>query len=259
MNHDQLMRLKKGDVLSLMAVNNETGVIQPVAALSERIRSQGVIVHTDAVQAVGKMPFSFKEFGVDALTLSTHKCGGPKGAGALVVSKRLDIQPLLRGGGQERGRRSGTEPVGLIVGFAEALVKAMAQQSEWLKHVKPLRDMLEHGLRARGAEIFGASVDRVANTTYFAFNGIHGDSWVMYLDRVGLAVSSGSACSSQHATVSHVLTAMGYDQEKAMSAVRVSLGWCNTVATIQSFLAAIDAGLKEFSGMMGMVSPHKAI
>jgi cysteine desulfurase len=246
----------KGALVSVMTVNNETGVILPVRAVAERCRAAGAWVHTDAVQAAGKYPITMKELGVDALTLSAHKVYGPKGIGALIVNKRLDIRPLLLGGGHEQGRRSGTEAVPLIVGLAVALELAEQRRKEWNETMRPLQLQLETGLRTLEAHIFGQEADRVANTSYFGFTGIHGDSLVMALDQQGneaegFAVSSGSACSSHHPGPSTTLLAMGYDKTTAETAVRISLGWSNTPASIDALLARLKRALMTLRSISG--------
>ncbi|MES2207233.1 MAG: cysteine desulfurase family protein [Pseudomonadota bacterium] len=245
--------LMKDSIVSAMLVNNETGVIFDIKKLAERLENSGTCLHTDATQAIGKIPVDFEALGVDALTLSAHKCYGPKGIGALVVSKRLDIAPQIIGGGHERGRRSGTEPVPLIVGFAEAVERAEMQREAWVHHVKPLRDKLEHELKSLGAMVFAENTERVANTTYFGFDGIHGDSWVIFLDEGEFAVSSGSACSTHKSVnASSVLQAMGYQRERAETAVRISLGWATTVDAVEALLVLIKQGLTKFSKMPAM-------
>lgn len=210
-------------IVSAMLANNETGVVQPLREIAAQLASIGCTVHTDAVQALGKLPVDFRELGVSAMTLSAHKIGGPKGAGALVLSKRVDLQPLIAGGGQERDLRSGTENVPAIVGFGRAcelLVERRAAQ----QLLGAMRDRLERALQEAGATIFGAGADRLANTSFFAFSGIDGETLVGKLDRAGFAVASGSACSSTKPGASHVLLAMGVAEETARGAVRVSFG-----------------------------------
>ena len=210
-------------VASVMLANNETGVVQSVRDIAGRLTALGCTVHTDAVQALGKLPIDFRDLGVSAMTLSAHKIGGPKGAGALILSKRVELQALLAGGGQERDLRSGTENVPAIVGFGRAC-ELLVQRQAAQQRLEALRDRLEIALRAAGATIFGAGSQRLANTSFFAFAGIDGETLVGKLDRAGFAVASGSACSSTKPEVSHVLLAMGVADELARGAVRVSLG-----------------------------------
>ena len=235
-------------LVSVMLANNETGVLQDVPSLAEMARRHGAVFHTDAVQGLGKMTLDFSALGVHAMSLSAHKIGGPQGAGALVLDKRVDIQPLLYGGGQEKGRRSGTENIAAIVGFGVACELLASQHGMQ----ETLRDELEAGLTPLGAVIFGASAQRLPNTSFFAIPGIDGETLVMALDRAGYAVASGSACSSDSTDPSPVLLAMGVAPELAQGAVRVSLGAENTVQEVQGFLQALRGELtrmKQFSAM----------
>jgi cysteine desulfurase len=241
-------------IVSVMLANNETGVIQPVAELGEAARAAGAVMHTDAVQALGKIPVRFGELHVDAMTISSHKIYGPKGAGALIVDKRLDLLPLLAGGGHERGARSGTENVAAIVGFGAAAELSTALLQSYGEHVEPLRAQLEDGLRARGAKIFGAAVPRVPNTSYFAFPDVEGETLVIQLDRAGFATASGAACSSHHTGPSHVLLAMGIDDALASRAVRVSLGRGNDAGQVDAFLAALDDALTRMKRMAAIAA-----
>lgn len=226
-------------LVSVMLANNESGVLQPVADVAQRAREAGAWVHTDAVQAAGKVPVDFERLGVHALTLSAHKMYGPKGAGALVVDKRLPLRPLVDGGGHEGGLRSGTENVPAIVGFGAACELAAQRQVSLAAHTSALRGVIEPGLMANGAVIFGAGVQRIANTTYFAVAGIEGEALVIELNKMGYAVASGSACSSTSTDASATLLAMGVEPELARGAVRVSLGIDNTVEQAQAFVIAV--------------------
>ncbi len=227
-------------IASVMLANNETGVMQPVAELAEIARRHGVTMHTDAVQALGKVKVDFAELNVHAMTLSSHKINGPQGAGALILDKRIDIQPIIHGGGQERGLRSGTENVAAIVGFGAACELIQARLSQHDSHIRPLRQRLENGLNKLGAVIFGATVERLPNTSFFAFNEIDGETLVMALDRREFAVASGSACSSDSAEPSSTLLAMGVEHDLAKGAVRVSLGMQNSREQIDAFLAVLE-------------------
>jgi len=229
-------------LVSVMLANNETGVIQDVGALAETARPARAWFHTDAVQALGKMPVDFRALngrGVHALTVSAHKIGGPKGAGALVVDKRVELSPLLAGGGQERGLRSGTENVPAIVGFGAACQLVVEEKSATATRLLALRGELEHGLAEQGATIFGLAAERLPNTIYFALPGIDGETLVGKLDRAGFAVASGSACSSVNPEPSHVLMAMGVTPEVAQGAVRISLGRATTEKEARDFLLAL--------------------
>ncbi len=229
----------KPALLSVMSANNETGVLQDVSSLAATARTTGAWLHTDAVQAFGKLPLSFRELnaaGVHALTVSAHKVGGPKGAAALVLDKRVEISPLIAGGGHERGLRSGTENVAAIVGFGVAAQRATAVRAGNAARIAGLRDVLEVGLLALGARIFCAGAARLPNTSYFALPEIDGETLVGKLDRAGFAVASGAACSSANPEPSHVLAAMGVAPEIARGAVRVSLGADTTQQQIEDFL-----------------------
>lgn len=227
----------ESQIASVMAANNETGVLQPIAKLAEAFRAthEGWF-HTDAVQAFGKYPLSFRELndsGVAALTISAHKIAGPKGAAALVRDREVPLQPLIFGGGQEGGLRSGTENVAAIVGFGVACERAIASLDARSRLARECRDALENGLRERGAVIFGEATERLPNTTYAAFPGIDGETLVSLLDRANVAISSGAACGSGKAGVSPVLLAMGVEPTLAKGAIRISLGMMSYAATSQ--------------------------
>jgi cysteine desulfurase len=230
---------------SIMLANNETGVLQPVAEIAPLARAQGAWVHTDAVQALGKVAVDFEALGVHAMTLSAHKIYGPKGAGALVVDKRLALKPLLHGGGHEGGLRSGTENVPAIAGFGAACVLAAQRLATLAAASLALRERLEVGLAALGATIFGRGAPRVPNTTYFAFPNIDGETLVIELDKAGYAAASGAACSSTSTEPSATLLAMGVDPESARGAVRVSFGAGNTAAQVDGFLEALKSTLSR--------------
>ena len=230
---------KPTSLISVMLANNETGVIQNIAHLAELAKSKGALIHTDAVQALGKIPVNFEALGVNAMTVSSHKINGPQGAGALILDKRVDIKPLLHGGGQERGLRSGTENVAAIVGFGAACALIKNEMQDRAKITQELRDTLETNLKYLGASIFGDKAARLPNTSFFAFNQIEGETLVMALDRKGFAVASGSACSSDSTEPSHVLMSMGVAPDLARGAVRVSFGANNTHEQLNTFLGVI--------------------
>jgi cysteine desulfurase len=234
-------------LVSVMLANNETGVVQDVAGMAELAHQSGALMHTDAVQALGKIPVDFASLGVHALTLSAHKCYGPKGAGALVLDKRLDLRPQITGGGHEKGLRAGTENVPAIVGFGVACELARRRLQELPAFLGKLRERLEEGLLALGAVVFGEA-ERLPNTVYFGFPGIDGETLVMALDRVGFAVASGAACSSGSTDPSPVLLAMGVEPELARTAIRVSLGKDNNMKQMDEFVRALRGELARLRG-----------
>ena len=239
-------------LVSVMLANNETGVLQDVAELADIARAHGSLMHTDAVQALGKIALNFNDLNVHAMTVSSHKLHGPQGAAALILDKRVDIQPFLHGGGQERGLRSGTENVAAIVGFGLACELASQQLADYQDHTLRLRTQLETGLVAMNAIIFGAQSKRLSNTSFFAVDGIEGETLVVALDRKGYAVASGSACSSDSTEPSAVLLAMGVQEELARGAVRLSLGTQNSTQQVADFLQQLQQEilrLKQLSAM----------
>ncbi|MEM7443219.1 MAG: cysteine desulfurase family protein [Pseudomonadota bacterium] len=224
-------------IVSLQMVNNETGVIQPVADAAHLARASGALIHCDAVQALGRIPLSPDQLGVDLVTVSGHKIGGPKGVGALISRDGLPITPLITGGGQERRRRAGTENVTAIAGFGAA-AKA-ANIGKW-SIVAEQRDRLEAKLRdlPSRVQILGVSAERVANTVCVAMPGVDAETQLMAFDLAGIAVSAGSACSSGKVATSHVLAAMGVPKDTARCAIRVSLGPATKADEIDRFVAA---------------------
>jgi cysteine desulfurase len=239
-------------MVSAMWANNETGVLQDIAALSARARAVGALLHTDAVQAAGKIEVDFSVSGAHMMSLSAHKIGGPKGVGALIVDKTVELEPLLHGGGQEKDRRSGTENVAGIVGFGAAASLAKTRLADYGARTALLRDRLESDLRALGGiEIFGATAMRLPNTACFAAVGIDGETLLLNLDRAGIAVSSGSACASTNREPSPVLQAMGVDEDLALGAIRVSLGSGNAENDIETFVAVLAAQLRQLRRMAG--------
>lgn len=240
-------------LVSCMLANNETGVIQNVAALARRVREGGALLHCDAVQAAGKQPVSFTQLGVHAMSLSAHKLYGPKGVGALVLDQTLAIEPLLHGGGHEDGLRGGTENTPAIVGFGAAAQLAVAELAERANHMRTLQERLQAGLNAiPGIHIFAATAPRLSNTVQFAVAGYAGESLLMALDRHDIAVSSGSACASGSGKPSHVLTAMGVPDDLARGAIRVSLGKDNSSDEVDTFLdilRQLASGLATMPGI----------
>lgn len=250
---EQLLDQSPG-LISIMLANNETGALQPISQLAKASRRCGAIFHTDATQALGKIPLDFQELrqsGLHALSLSAHKIGGPKGVGALLLDKRLAPDPLISGGGHERGYRSGTENVAGIVGFGKAAELAARSAVEEADSRRHLRSKLETELKRMGAALFSAKVPRLPNTSFFAFPGMDGGTLVGKLDRLGFAVASGAACSSGQG-VSPVLQAMGVPLELAQGAIRVSLGQEHTDQEIKRFLEALEGLLKQLNGLKSL-------
>jgi cysteine desulfurase len=226
-------------LLSIQLANNETGVLQPVAEIAAGAKSRGALVHTDAVQAAGRVAIDMRALGVDYLTLSAHKLGGPKGIGALVIDERESLPPLVMGGGQERRRRAGTENVAAIAGFGAAAMAARRDLAH-MQRVGALRDVLEARVNAvsPSAVVVGGATQRLPNTTSIALPGASAETLVIALDLAGIAVSAGAACSSGKVGASHVLRAMGLEPSIARSAIRVSLGWSTSEDDIEAFIAA---------------------
>ena len=234
-------------LVSVMWANNEVGTVQPVAALAAVAAEHGVPFHTDAVQAVGVLPVDAGAAGVDALTLTGHKLGGPVGAGALVLGRDVDCAPLLHGGGQEREVRSGTLNTAAIVGLAVATETAVAARPETTTRVAALRDELVAGVLAAvpDAVLSGDPVDRLPGNAHFGFPGCEGDSLLMLLDARGVQCSTGSACSAGVAQPSHVLVAMGLDPEHARGSLRFSLGHSSGRADVAALLDALPGAVER--------------
>lgn len=232
-------------LVSVMAANNETGVIQDIAAISEIARRGGALFHCDAVQAAGRLPLDFAAAGVQFMSLSAHKIYGPKGVGALIADRGVELQPLLHGGGQERDMRGGTENVAAIVGFGMAAELAAREWASRAAAGLRLRRHFEQRLRRELPEIVivAEGAERLANTVMVLVPGIDGETLLLRLDQAGIAVSSGSACAAGSTEPSHVLAAMGLVQDAGRSAIRISFGRDNIVADAD---AAVDALLKQF-------------
>lgn len=222
------------DLVSVMLANNETGVIQPVARVAEMCRSKRVVCHTDAVQAVGKIPVSFRNLGVDALSLTAHKFGGPRGIGGLILHHGIDPEPILFGGFQQMGSRPGTEDLALVIGLATAL-NIYHEHPERMQRVANLRDALQARLENElsDAVVIGRDVPRVPPTLNIAFKGVDRQAALMACDLAGLAISTGSACASGSSEPSPVLIAMGLDKEVVEGALRISLGVTNSPVEIE--------------------------
>ncbi len=231
-----------GDFASLMLANNETGGLQNVSEIAERLAESGVNLHTDAVQALGKIPISFRQLGVKLMSLSSHKIYGPKGCGALIVAENFKLQAWQRGGDQERGLRAGTENVPAIVGFGKAAELAKAELEQRMAKMLTLRTRLEQALHAiPGLVIFAEHASRLPNTVQFGLPGVSGEMLLMQLDQRNIAVSSGSACSAASGEISPVLVAMGVEASLAKAAIRVSLGKDNQESEIDQFVDALKA------------------
>ncbi len=236
-------------LVSVMFANNEIGAVQPVAETAQIAHAHGALFHCDAVQAAGKMPISIDAIGADLISLSAHKLGGPPGVGALVIADGVEIAPLIRGGGQERGRRAGSENLPGIAGFAAAAEAAAAGLADY-ERVRHLRDDLEAAVLAIApdAVLVGGGVPRLPNTSAIAMPGISAETQVIALDLDGLMVSAGAACSSGKVGPSHVLAAMGAPAEITGSTIRVSLGWTTSEADIAHFLDAWTALYRRHRG-----------
>jgi cysteine desulfurase len=227
-------------LVSVMLANNETGAVQPILEVAEIVHSWGGLLHVDSIQAFGKIPFDINTVSADLVTLSAHKIGGPKGVGAVVLAEDiLGLEPLLRGGGQELGRRAGTENVAGIAGFGAAAKEAMRTLDREAIRLGALRNRLESGLRQiPNVIVFSHDAPRLPNTTLFTVPGLKAETAVIGFDLAGIAVSSGSACSSGKVQPSHVLQAMGFGPEIAQGAVRLSLGWSSSDADVDCCLKA---------------------
>jgi cysteine desulfurase len=224
-------------LVSIMLANNESGVIQDIAGIGESVHQAGALMHSDAVQAAGKIDIDFTKCNVDLMTISSHKIYGPKGTGALIFDRALDLQPLQNGGGHEMGLRAGTENVPGIVGFGKAAELAAQELAARTAHLAGLREQLETRLKMiPGMVIFSEAARRLPNTVLMAVPRVDGGTLLKELDREGIAVSSGSACSSADPEVSHVLLAMGVDRDLARCAVRLSPGMTTATADIDEFM-----------------------
>jgi len=254
-----LSKLTKEDInnitfLSVMMANNETGVIQDLAAISKWAKSNNIQIHTDAVQAIGKINVDFEELEIDAMTISSHKIYGPQGAAALILNKKIDLFPHLTGGGQEKGLRSGTENIAAIVGFGKACERVQKNVVTINDEVKKYRALLEKELKNLGAIVFSDQTKRLANTTFFAFKNIDGSTLLTALDRKGFAIASGSACSSNSSEPSHVLLAMGIDEELAQGALRVSLGIKTKKDDVNNFVEALKIEVNRLKQLTAMAA-----
>jgi len=238
-------------LVSVMHANNEIGTIQPIAELAAIAHEHGAVMHTDAVQSVGKIPVDVRALGVDLLALSAHKFNGPKGAGVLWVKRGTRMQPLLTGGKHERNRRAGTENVAAIAGLGVAAQLALSKMSAEAARVAGLRDRLEEGIlrEVPGSVVNGARAARVPNTTNISFDRVEAESLLIALDLEGVAVSTGSACSSGTLEPSHVLRAMGFPAHRTQNSLRFSLGMFSTDAEVDRVIAILPSIVEKLRSL----------
>ena len=238
-------------LVSVMHANNEIGTIQPIAELARVAKARGAVFHTDAVQSVGKIPVDVKTLGVDLLSLSAHKFYGPKGVGAIWIRRGMRLQAPVTGGKQERSRRAGTENVAGIVGLGVAATLAREKMAEEAARLGPLRDRLEEGIlkAVSGTAINGARTPRVPNTTNISFDRVEAESLLIALDLAGIAVSTGSACSSGTLEPSHVLKAMGFPPHRTQNSIRFSLGSANTDADIDRVISVLPGIVEKLRSL----------
>jgi len=242
-------------LVSIMFGNNEIGTIEPIAQIAQLCNEQNIPFHTDAVQAVGKIPIDVKKLGVDLLSISSHKLNGPKGIGALYIRKGIDIDPIILGGGQEHGLRSGTENVANIVGFGKACELAKLNLPDNISHMKKLRDDLVAKILREipGVILNGHAENKLPNNAHFTFLGVAGEDLIIKLDEYGIAASTGSACSVHTQKASHVLQAMGFSHEQITGSLRLTLGLFNNQQQIDETVNI----LKKVTAELRSVSPFK--
>ncbi|MGE5188617.1 MAG: cysteine desulfurase family protein [Gemmatimonadota bacterium] len=247
-------------LVSIMHANNETGCIMPIAEIGAMVREAGILMHTDAVQAAGKIPIDFASLPVDLLTFSGHKVNALKGAGGLIVRKGVEIEALVHGGHQERGRRGGTENVVGIVAMGKAFSLLRGGMAEETAETRRLRDRFEKGLFARVPDLVlnGHPAARLPNTVNISFRFVEGEAMLLNLDMMGIACSSGSACTSGSLEPSPVLTAMGADPTDAQGALRFSLGYGNTDADVDYAIEAIEAVVRKLRALSPLANPREA-
>ena len=240
-------------LVSVMHANNEIGTVQPIAELASRAHARGALFHTDAVQSVAKIPVDVRSLGVDLLSLSAHKFNGPKGAGALWIKRGTRITAILTGGKHERTRRAGTENVAAIAGMGAAARAAVTKLTQEGQRLASLRDRLEKGVLSAlpGTAVNGSLEPRVPNTTNISFEGVEAESLLIALDLEGIAVSTGSACSSGTLEPSHVLRAMGFPAHRTQNSIRVSLGQGNTEEQVDYFLQKLPAVVLKLRTLTG--------
>jgi len=242
-------------LVSIMLANNEVGTIQPIKEISEICKKYQIPLHTDAVQAVGKVPINVKELGVDALSVSSHKINGPKGIGALFIKKGLMVTPQILGGGQENGMRSGTENVASIVGFGKACEIAKERLNENISHFQTLHSSMLSKIvkEIPHVKLNGHAEKRIFNNIHLTFLGVNGEDLIIKLDEHGIAASTGSACSVHTQKASHVLKAMGFNHEQITGSLRISFGYMNTLDEVKQ---AVEV-LKKVVAELRSVSPYK--
>jgi cysteine desulfurase len=246
----------KTGLVSIMYANNEVGTIQPIKEIAQICKQHNVLLHTDAVQAIGKIPVNVNDLGVDLMSISSHKIHGPKGVGALYIRSGVKIAPFVLGGGQENGLRSGTENVANIVGFGKACQLAKENLETNLAHLKNLRDTLIQSIFAEISHVTvnGHSQSRLPNNAHFTFLGVNGEDLIIKLDENGIAASTGSACSVKTQKASHVLAAMGFSHEQITGSLRLTVGLTNNIEEIKETVVV----LKKVVAELRSVSPFKA-
>jgi len=242
-------------IVSIMFANNEVGTVQPIKEISEICKKHNVLFHTDAVQAAGKVPINVKELGVDALSISSHKINGPKGVGALFIKKGIKPNPMILGGGQENGLRSGTENVASIVGFGKACEIAKERLNENISHFQTLHSSMLSKIvkEISHVKLNGHTEKRIFNNIHLTFLGVNGEDLIIKLDEHGIAASTGSACSVHTQKASHVLKAMGFNHEQISGSLRISFGYMNTLDEVKQ---AVEV-LKKVVSELRSVSPYK--
>ena len=243
-------------IVSIMFANNEVGTIQPIKEISELCKKYNVLFHTDAVQAVGKVPINVKELGIDALSVSSHKINGPKGVGALFIKKGIKPNPIILGGGQENGMRSGTENVASIVGFGKACEIAKEKLNENISHFQTLHSSILSKIvkEISHVKLNGHTEKRIFNNLHLTFLGVNGEDLIIKLDEHNIAASTGSACSVHTQKASHVLKAMGFNHEQITGSLRISFGYMNTLDEVKQ---AVEV-LKKVVAELRSISPYKA-
>jgi len=242
-------------LVSIMFANNEVGTVQPIKDISKICKEKQIPFHSDAVQAVGKMPIDIKDLELSAMSISSHKLNGPKGIGALYIKKGIKIEPLILGGGQENGIRSGTENVASIVGFGKACELAKENLQKNIVHLKSLRDSLVSKITSEMSHVSfnGNKEKRIPNNAHFTFLGVNGEDLIIKLDENGIAASTGSACSVKIQKASHVLKAMGFSHEQITGSLRLTVGLSNTFEEINTTVDTLKKIVKE----LREVSPFK--